>query len=227
MGAAGKESWGLEGVVYFWGFLSFFFFFPVITTVRKRACREGAAYSVIPNRYTLDLGSKKTCDLKQPNIWFFMLVEQALHSFPTLCSDLTLLSNCKVFLFHHPTSPLSLDYRPCLSTSSFSVPFLPLGSLVFLYLRKLYWFSSGTKWPHVCASHGDQPERLCANKGLIQNIVVTEIIQVGIDTARRSWLFWEWLLWYILIACVFRQTCSVPGTAFNWHPGHFTFFFFF
>lgn len=73
---------------------------------------------------------RKNCDLKQLNIWFFMLVEQDLYPFPTPCSDLTLLSNWNVRFLHHPTSPRSLDCRSHLSASSFSLPFLILSSSV-------------------------------------------------------------------------------------------------
>lgn len=128
-----KRAGVWRGLFTFEGFFFFFFFFLSCDyhsqkeSVKRRRCILCNSKQVRTRPWV----KKKKCDLKQPNIWFFMLVEQALHSFLTLCSDLTLLSNCKVFFFLHPLSPLSLDYKPCLSTTSCSVPFLPLGSLVY------------------------------------------------------------------------------------------------
>lgn len=178
-----------------------------------------AACSAIPNRYVIDLGSKNPCDLKQPNIWFFMLVDQALRPFPALCSDLTLLSGSKASFHCYLTSPLSPDYRSHLSARFCFLALLPLVVwCIFVLWENAITSSSGVKWAHICASQGDQPRRQGRNKGSIQNTMVSEIIQVGFYLTSRAWLFQEGLLWHFLLACVFMQTCSVPGPVFALLP---------
>lgn len=75
--------------------------------------------------------------------------------------------------------------------------------------------SLGTKSAAICARQGDQPKRLVVNKGLIQYVMISEIIQVGFYPTRRSWLFQEDLLWHFLLASVFMQSCSSPGPVFT------------
>lgn len=206
----------------------FLFFSPVITTCsdhsQKESMQRGCCLLCNSKKVHTSPWVKKSCDLKQPNIWFFMFVDQALCPFPTLCSDPTLLSDCKVSFLSYLTSPLSLDYRSCLSAYFYFLALLPFCPLVvwciFVLGENAITSSSGTKWAHVCASQGDQPKRLGVNKGLIQNIMVSEIILVGFYPTRRAWLFQEALLWHFLLACVFVQTCFVPGPVFTPLPWH-------
>lgn len=73
---------------------------------------------------------------------------------------------------------------------------------------------------HVWVSQGDQPKRLGVNKSLIQNILVSAVIQWGFYPTRRAWLFQECLLWHFFLACVFMQTCSVSEPVFTPFPWH-------
>ena len=112
---------------------------------------------------------KKSHNLKQRNIWFFMLIDQALCPFPALCSDLTLLSNCRASFLCHLTSPLSLDYRSRLTAYFCFLALLPFCSLVvwctFVLWENAITSRSGGKWAQICACQGDQPKRLSVNKG--------------------------------------------------------------
>lgn len=88
-------------------FENFFFFLSCDYHSQKRNMQRECSLLCNSKQVHTRPWVRKNCDLKQLNIWFFMLVEQDLYPFPILLSDLTLLSNCSVL--HHPTSPLSLD----------------------------------------------------------------------------------------------------------------------
>lgn len=172
MGVARKESWGFEGVVYFSTLLkglkpfkgfSFFFFSPVFTTCFDHSQKESMqrGWCLLCNSMQVHTRPwvKKKCDLKQPNIWFIMHVDQALHPLPALCSDLTLLSDCKISFLCSLRSPLRLDNGSCLRVYFCFLTlltFCPWVAWCGFGMRKHYLSSSGTtKWAIVCISQGD------------------------------------------------------------------------